>query len=149
MKQRERRIIRLNEVFREYQAAQVAVRMLAAELRRDPSFLNAFNLQAADFKRLKTNTEATYLVRMQAEFEGGLRSIWVSTIRDTYPPMSVLLQSLSARRSIPVQVTENADRARKFRNAIVHEDSGRAGAVSMQDAARWLALYFSYMPANW
>ena len=48
---------------------------------------------------LSVRLEGTYVIRLFAEFETGLRLYW-ATIRQTEPPTQHLLDGIAARRAI-------------------------------------------------
>jgi hypothetical protein len=73
MNKRDQRIERLRAVQRQYRAAVVALELLEKELRTNPSFLAAYDLRRRDATALRANLEATFFIRLFAEFESGLR----------------------------------------------------------------------------
>ena len=59
-------------------------------------------LQVADYHNFRDNLEPTYLIRLFAEFEAGLREAWALAFRQTTSPrMRDLIDSFAARRLIP------------------------------------------------
>lgn len=150
MKKREERTRRLHAVRREYETAVVAVTALGQRLSADPSFLAAFGLGQSDFRTLKANLERTFVVRLFAEFETGLRSAWANAFnRRSYPSTTHLLNGISARRSIPQQRLDDVHQVRRCRNSIVHEEGAASTEVGIHEAADRLLRFFSYLPADW
>jgi hypothetical protein len=136
-------------VSREYQTALAAIAILDERLRGNPSWLAEYELRPTDFRNFRENLEATYFIRLFAEFESALRDVWNSTGRGTEPRTADLLDALTSRREIPANVRNAAHGVRKYRNAIVHEESGQTPAVRFAEASRRLFRFLSYMPFDW
>jgi len=66
---------RIKAVEREYSSAQSAIIKLSAADARDPSVLGD-DLRPRYLRSAGENLEGTYLIRMFAEFETGVRSFW-------------------------------------------------------------------------
>ena len=106
---------RIKEVEREYRAVRLAVDRLLADapsLRGDVSFrpLSA----ASDL------LEGTYIIRLFAEFETGLRLYW-ATIKDTHPKTQNLVNGVAARCKIPTDLLRETHDVRDYRNDLIHE----------------------------
>jgi hypothetical protein len=87
MSKRQVRLQRIRAVEREYLAASVAVELLDDRLRADPAFLAPYELRNRDAGSLRANLEATFFIRLFAEFEAGLRDAWARAFgRTTHPP---------------------------------------------------------------
>lgn len=149
MKRREQRMERLAAVRREFQTALVALDLLAELLRKNPSALAGHNLRPKDHKNLRGNIEDTFLIRLFAEWESGLRDFWKRAVRDSNPRTAEMIDSLASRRAVPPDVLANARSVRNFRNALVHEESANAPSVTLTDAAIRLRRFFSHLPAQW
>ena len=67
---------RLRAIEREFKVAQQAAGVLKKTLGQQPSFLSGENLKPADAMLFERNLEATYLLRLFAEFEQALRDWW-------------------------------------------------------------------------
>jgi hypothetical protein len=78
MNKRQRWIERICDVEREYKAARFAMDLLAERLQANPAQPGAEDKEwtARDAKNTAENLEATYLIRLFAEFESGLRDLW-------------------------------------------------------------------------
>lgn len=74
-------------------------------------------LRVRDVRRAVQRLEGTYLIRLFAEFETGLRLYW-ATARRTEPPARTrdLLEGLAATRRISHDARENAQTVREYRN---------------------------------
>lgn len=150
MTERERRLQRLRAVQREFETAAVAIDALGARFKVDPSALASYGLTKRDFHKLQQNLEATYLVRLFAEFETTLRSAWTHAFhRVSHPRITDLHNSIAARRSIPERWLDAVHEVRVYRNSIVHEDSDKASPVAIPDACNRLCRFLSQLPARW
>jgi hypothetical protein len=140
---------RIKAVAREFRAAAVAVSLLEAQLRADPSALNVHGLRKRDATNLRARLEATYLIRLFAEFETGLREAWRRGMRQTtHPPMRDLLDAVAARRNVGTDWLDRTHAVRRYRNALVHETDEGATPVAMDDATEWLCAFFSRLPSR-
>ena len=66
---------RIKDVERQYLAAQVAATYFLEQVQRDPTILPD-HLRLRAVTRMKNELEATYFIRLFAEFESGLRTYW-------------------------------------------------------------------------
>jgi hypothetical protein len=142
-------IERIKEIEREHAALRIAVDRLLIAARENP----------ADFKgpvsprvinRASERLEGTYLIRLFAEFETGLRLDWPTT-RRTDPPSRTrdLLEGIAAtRRILPHQVS-NAHAVREYRNALIHERDDETVPISLAEARSHHCRYFSFLPLSW
>ena len=138
---------RIKAVEREYVAMrQAADRFLQAAL-DDPTMLRA-DLRHGEIVRASQNLEATFIIRLFAEFETGARQYWGANW-STYPKMVDLLNGLAARCGIPDTLRDNAHRVREYRNALVHEREDGVEAVQIAAARGFLCRFFSFLPARW
>lgn len=149
MSERGRRLNRMIAVHQEFQVARVAADLLAEELRANPSFLNRWELRSRVARDLAENLEATYLIRLFAEFEASLRDAWGRALRQaTEPPMRDLLDAIAARCVVPGNWLGAAHRVRRYRNALVHQDAGEAEPVGIGQAREDLARFLSKLPGG-
>ncbi len=109
---------RIKAVEREYYAMNMAARRMLdvewVDLGQVPN-----NLQQRDLVNAAYRLESTYLIRLYADFEAGVRECWAS-LRNTQPMMKLLMESMTARRGIPMEVHKAADCVREIRNDCVH-----------------------------
>lgn len=146
----EERLERIKAVEREYQVAHLAAETLSEVLRINPRLLSQRQLRPRDLQKLSDNLEATFLVRLFAEFEAGLRDVWANCRRRaTTPLMESVMNALAGWRSVPDVATENAHAVRAYRNSLVHEGGVAAAAVSIAQARSFLCTFFSRMPLDW
>src|SRR3954452_1914092 len=101
---------RIKAVEREFVAVRIAVDRLQQEVVREPAILRG-RVEPRDLTRASEALEGTYLTRMFAEFETGLRLFW-ATLRDTNPRAVDLLNSIAAQRGIPDDKREEAHEVR-------------------------------------
>ena len=86
---RQYRLDRLRAIEREYKVAQIADRVLRQALPGDPALLFGERLKPADARTFSENLAATYLLRLFAEFEAGLRDLWHNGDRRRGNPQDV------------------------------------------------------------
>jgi hypothetical protein len=138
---------RIKSIERDYSATRLALDRLLAEARRDPAIL-ARNLKVRDIARASGRLEGTYLIRLFAEFETGLRLYW-ATIRDTEPPAQHLLDGIATRRDIPPGRLADAHAVREYRNSLVHERDEGIAPMSIAEARGSLCRFFAFLPPTW
>src|SRR5262249_30280832 len=135
-------------VEREYLAVRLATNRLLEAARRDSTLLRG-QVDPRDLTRASDALEGTYLTRMFAEFETGLRLYW-DTVRDTNPRTIDLMNSLAGQRGIPDDVLDNAHRVRDYRNSLVHErEDEDAEPIPIATARGSLCRFFSFLPPRW
>lgn len=142
-------IRRIKSVEREYQACRFAVDRVSAEADLDPTILTS-DLRPRDIKQAALLLEATYVLRLFAEFESGLRRFF-QRARKRKPPSKTedLLNSVAARHGIPNENLKNVHRVRDFRNDLIHERQQVTNPVPIKDARACLCTFFSFLPRNW
>ncbi len=139
---------RIKAVEREYLSPRIAVKRLSAEVARDPTVLGD-GPKPRDLKSADEKLEGTYLIRMFAEFETGVRS---KLEDDQAPPLTqaeVLLNRVGAKRGIPADVIRVAHKARKYRNNLTHDHQQQAEIVTVSEARSCFATYFARLPIVW
>jgi hypothetical protein len=120
MTRKQQRMERIRAVEREYLVATVAARGLDERFRADPFALVAERLEFADYRNFRDHLEATYLIRLFAEFEAGLREAWeVPFGRTTVPGVRDLIDSLHAQCSISQDWRDCVHDVCIYRNALV------------------------------
>src|SRR5271157_5295877 len=102
---------RIKAVEREYWSARRAVDRLSADVARDPSTLGE-GPSPRDLRSADENLEGTYLVRMFAEFETGVRSFWRAIKPRARAQAEVLLDRVGDRCKIPADVIRLAHSTR-------------------------------------
>ena len=92
--------------------------------------------------------EPTYLVRLFAEFETGLRQYW-DTTRESNPKTRDLINSLADKHGVPATVLTIAHQVREYRNSLVHEREDTPQEIRMDEARGVLCTFFSFLPNSW
>src|SRR5437870_5623419 len=107
---------RIKAVEREHSVTRFATDELLIAASHDPTVLQG-ELTPHDIVNALENLEGTYLIRLFAEFETGLRLFWPTT-RRTDPPARTrdLIEGLAATRRIPHDELLNAHSVREYRN---------------------------------
>jgi hypothetical protein len=154
MIKRRQRLQRIANVAQEFLAAMTAAEWLQGCQDADPSFSKKHGWEAKAGIDFCENVEATYIVRMYAEFEAGLRDYWKSHLkRDTRPKMEQLVRHAIPNQDFSQDTIDDADDVRKYRNYLVHEmeDEVPEGvrAFTVTEAKRCLCAYFGRLNARW
>jgi hypothetical protein len=150
MTRKQHRLERIRAVEREYEVAVIAAEGLDARLRSNPSALVEGRLTYGDYQNFRDNLETTYLIRLFAEFEAGLRHAWeVAFHRTTSPRMRDLIDSVAAQCSISQNWCDHAHDVRKYRNTLVHDGGDDGQAIGLREACRDLCRFFSQLPHDW
>jgi hypothetical protein len=94
--------------------------------------------------------DGTYVIRLFAEFETGLRLYWLAA-RKTDPPgrMRDLLDGVAAARRIPYDQLKEAHVVRDYRNSLLHERQEEAEPIPIAAARGHLCRFFSFLPPKW
>lgn len=145
------RIHRIIAPFDEWQVAVLAESSLTEDLRRDPNLLKRNDLDPSDFSGWKENLVGTYLVRMFAEFEAGLRDYWGNGLnRLTKPPVRDLVDAIASTEKIDEEYLREAHYYRELRNRMVHEE-GMIGEseIDLMRVRRALCRFFGFLPPDW
>jgi hypothetical protein len=150
MTPKQRRLERMRAIEREWRVATIAAERLGEHLRANPSALDDKQLKPTDFRNFRDNLEPTYLIRVFAEFEAGLREAWALALHQTTSPqMRDLIDAFSARCVISQEWLDCAHEVRAYRNALIHEGDGDVQPVGLLDACGWLCRFFSRVPHDW
>lgn len=150
MRRRDQWIEWMRAVERESDTAAYAIELLNERLQSDPSSLTARGLEHRDADHVQANREATYLVRLFAVFEGGLREAWIKVEqRTTEPKVADLCDAFAARTKMPNDRLAEAHRVRQYRNSVVHQAAVVPEPISLAQARRFLCRYFSFLPPDW
>lgn len=141
-------IVKMGLIEQEYRAAALAISDLLRRVLRDPSVLDANTVVPGDLRSCRDNLEITYVVRMFAVFEEGLREARRVVHGKDRPIRTYdLLQQCAARQHIPYDHLSNVHRVREYRNAALH--GGRAPIVPLAQARSWLCTFAGWMPPRW
>jgi hypothetical protein len=150
MTPRQRRLERMRAIEREWHVASIAAGRFREHLRANPSALAEKGLGNADDRNFRDNLAPTYLIRVFAEFEAGLREAWAIAFHQTTSPrMRDLIEAFWARRAIPDEWRDAVHDVRAYRNALLHEGGGDVRPVALREACGDLCRFFSYLPHQW
>ena len=137
----------IKSIEREFRSARLGMDRFLADVMNDPTILKP-DSRLHNLSGASRNLEGTYVIRLFAEFETGLRKYWAS-FRDTHPKAVHLIDGISSRRKIPHELTAGAHVVRESRNALVHERDDEVAAVTVGTARESLCRYLSRLPASW
>jgi len=154
MIKRQIRIQRMNRVLHEYLAAETAARWLARETDANPSFGDMHGWPAKGGIDFVANLQATYIIRIYAEFEACLRDYWQTfRKRNTRPQMYQLVNDAIPTVMFPQDIIDMADQLREYRNFLVHDNvdnpTEAVQAFSVQDAKKHLCAYTAFLDPAW
>lgn len=138
---------RIKAVEREYSATRFATDRLLESAKADPTILKG-DLRPRDIVSASEGLDGTYVIRLFAEFETGLRSFW-SSVRHTSPGMHDLLEGVAALCGVPDFDRANAHGVREYRNSLVHEREEEVEPISVKDSRGYLCKFFSFLPRKW
>jgi hypothetical protein len=153
MIKRQQRIAWIAAVEKEYFAARSAAELLQAQLRADPNYGRSHGWEARDGVAFNAKLEATYIVRLYAEFEAGLRDYWANHLnRTTHPRMVQLMQSLANQR-VSTDRLDDANDVREYRNFLVHDELREPPpdmrTFTVEEAKRHLCYFFGRLDPDW
>ena len=142
-------LVRLGRVESEYHALRRAV-----DASREAERLAGG--KSADLARASENLEGTYLVRLFAVFESGLRDYWATTqkggLQTGQRSMILtrgLIESIATRRTVGSNLLGEVHAVSGYRNALTHGSAAAPSPVPMRDATRSLATFFARLPETW
>jgi hypothetical protein len=139
----------MRAIEREWRVASIAAENLGEYPRANPSVLAREQLGTTDYRNFRDNLEPTYLIRIFAEFEAGMREAWERAFHQaTTPRMRDLIDSKSARCIISQDRRDCIHVVRTYRNALIHE-GGRFEPVGLRESCGWLCRSFSRLPHEW
>jgi hypothetical protein len=139
---------RIRAIEREYGSVRVAVDRLSEVADHDPDILGT-ELRPRDLTAADENLEATYLIRMFAEFETAIRSFWKSIRPKARTQTEALVDRVGDRCSIPIEVVRDAQVVRVYRNKLVHDRDQECEPMTIKVARHRLAIYLASLPREW
>lgn len=139
----------LSQIVAEHDAARKAVAMLLSRAEGNPTLLHDRGPSQEDLRICLRNLERTYLVRLFALFEDGLRQIWLQSFgKPTTPPMKDLIDGCTARRAVtPDDLRTRVHEVREYRNSVLHGTP--APIVALADSKSRLCRFLAWMPEDW
>jgi hypothetical protein len=139
---------RIGAAASEADALRIVLEQAAILFSNDPSLPLAWKVFLPSFRTAASNRETTFVIRLFAVYEQGLREIWSASGVSTVPPVRDLIDGLAARHRIPDGHRAAAHRVREYRNAVVH-GGPVANASTLLEVRRALCRYFSFLPPTW
>ena len=139
----------LKAIEHEYRVALIAMRRLTAQARHDPTILDR-DIRFREIEVALSNLNATYAVRLFAEFETGLRKFWVAT-RNEEEPRSVaeLIDRIASRHGVRHDDLTNAHRSRRYRNRQIHANEEEGETIEVGDCRGFLCTFLGNTPLTW
>ena len=138
---------RIKAVEREYVAMRQAADRFQQAALDDPTILRE-NLRPREIVAASGNLEGTYVIRLFAEFETGVRQYWDAEW-PTDPKTVDLLEGLAARRGIPDTQRDHAHLVREYRNSLVHHREDKTKRLPIAVARGYLCRFLSFLPPQW
>jgi hypothetical protein len=141
-------------VVQEYLAGRHAADWLASKTVGDASYGWKHGFESVGGEAFVENLEATYIIRLYAEFEAGIRDYWESYRgRNSRPDMITLVRQAVPTEAFSQDCIDDADEVREYRNFLVH-DMGKVPppgivAISLKDVKRRLSGYFARINPRW
>jgi len=136
-------IERIKEVHREYQSVRIAVDRLLPDTQSRGNVVNF-----RDLSRASARLEGTFIIRIFAEFETGLRDYW-KTVRDTHPKMEDLVNGVATRQRVPDDLIPRVHAVRNYRNSLVHERGSSVSPIAIPEVQNHLVDFVSRLPPDW
>ena len=132
---------------RPFARCDCALDRLLVEARRDPTILGR-DLKLQDIANASGRLEGTYIIRLFAEFETGLRLFW-ATIRDTEPPTQHLLDGIAARRGFHPIASQTPMRCESIGTPWCMSGTRDMAPISIAEARGSLCRFFAFLPPTW
>jgi hypothetical protein len=154
MIKRQQRIQRIANVLQEYLAAKTASDLLAAQTDANPNYGRDHGWESRAGTAFAAHLEATYIIRIYAEFETALRDYWLTYLgQATRPRMYQLVNHAIPNQSFSRDVIDAADEVREYRNFLVHEIDDEPGKwmmpLTVRQAKNHLCTYLSRLDQSW
>lgn len=142
-------LTRIKDVEREHAVTRLSTDRLLADAEHDPTVLTG-DLRPRDVRKASERLDGTYVIRLFAEFESGLRCFWPTARGGDAPGRTRdLLDGVAATRQVPHDDLDNAHAVREYRNHLIHEREAPLPEISIPDARRRLCLFFRFLPPEW
>lgn len=148
------RIDRLKAVEREFQVVWDAIERLRVAV-ADGRVVLPIGTSIRDLDAARRQLEATFLIRLWAEFETAVRSYYGTLTNDPDPRIRAidLINTVAASRlgrAVADTVRVEVHEVREYRNSLVHDRDDPAPPVALSDARRRLNMYLGgKLPEKW
>jgi len=139
----------LKDIVHEYRVALIAMRRLKDHATHDPTILDR-DMRVRGIDEALNNLNGTYVIRLFAEFETGLRTFWTRTRADEEPSrIAEILDRIASRPGIGYDVLTNAHRSRQYRNRQIHDTEEQGETIEVEDCKRFLCNFLARLPKSW
>ena len=139
---------RIKAVEREYTTVRLAMNRLDQHAKDNPAILTG-DLRIRDITTASNRLEGTYIIRLFAEFETGLRQFMKAFKYRIPKSTEALLNRVKDRAGISKDDSDNAHAVRDYRNTLVHDRQEHADRVSVRDATRYLGCFMGCLQRYW
>jgi len=142
-------IDRLKAIEREFRVVRIAMDRLAVAAAHDSTILGRA-LRVREIGNASRRLEGTYVVRLFAEFETGLRLFWAATRVTSVPDrIADIVDSIAARQGIADGCRMNVHRVRGYRNRLVHQREEEGEVIAIVNSRSHLCTFLGKMPLDW
>ncbi len=131
---------------REYTTVRLAMNRLDQHAKDNPAILTG-DLRIRDITTASNRLEGTYIIRLFAEFETGLRQFMKAFKYRLPKSTEALLNRVKDRVAFP-RSSDNAHAVRDYRNTLVHDRQEHADRVSVREATRYLGCFMGWLHAT-
>jgi hypothetical protein len=139
---------RIKSVEREYVVARLAVDRLDQHTRENPEVLKA-DLRYRDIGMVVDHLEATYLLRLFAEFEVALRNYLRASNLRVPRNAEPLIDKGRDKAHIANDDALKVHAVRRYRNNLIHDDADPVLPVSIRVATRDLGTFVAWLQRYW
>jgi hypothetical protein len=140
---------RVKAVEREYRAIRFGTDRLIAATTVDPTILLTDRLAHADVHTASGQLEATYIIRLFAEFETALQHFLRAFNIRRRRAAQALVDRVRARGRVGQSETDAVHRVREYRNVLVHDRLARVAVVNLREATSALCTFLSHLKGIW
>ena len=135
-------------VEKEYNALRFAADRLLAQARGDASILKTA-VEMGHIANASERLEGTYIIRLFAEFETGLKAFLRSTKTKIPGKAEKLLDRVASKVRMLDELLGNAHAVREYRNHLVHDREETITPIAIRKATSHLCTFFGRLPATW
>ena len=142
---------RVKSVEREYLASRLAIDRVGSTIASNPTILGEI-VKVRDVLQSDANLEGTYIIRIFAEFETGLRKFWNRKRPEEHKkntPAEVLVDQVAAEAHVPDDVIVRVHNVRELRNLLVHETDEPLAKMQIRDVRSCLCTYLHNLYTIW
>lgn len=142
-------IVSLRSIENEYRVAFIGMARLSDQARHDPAILGP-GLRLRDVDEARRHLNATYAIRLFAEFETGLRHFWTTTRNEPEPRrIAETIDRIASRHRVFHSYLRNCHRVRQYRNRQVHQSEEVGETLEVRECCSYLCTFLGRMPPDW